>query len=286
MSCHVHHEAIRRTSGVMLTLLVLLIASVSPVMAADSTPDELDAWSGWVVDDIRDYGCPIIYNAETRRCSYPSRLQLELNSSSGTFSQVWSVYRESIVYLPGNVEHWPLDVTIDENSVVITNQNGRPAITLKKGRYTVKGVFRWKHLPASLAVPPESGLVTLRLAGKNIVRPDIRNGKLWLRDTRTSTETARRIDVKVFRKITDAVPLRMTTRIELEVSGEQHEISLTGALPGDFEPVSVLGRPGTAGTTLPGGPGAQWHLPATRACLAIDGRRVDSAAGGTGDGTG
>jgi hypothetical protein len=238
MSYHVKHAAVRKA----LALLALLAASVSAVMAADTTPDDLDAWSEWVLDDTKDYGCPIVYNAATRRCSYPSRLQLELNSGSGTFSQVWSVYRESVVYLPGNVEHWPLDVSIDDAPVVVVNHKGRPAVTLAEGRYTVKGMFKWKQLPASLAVPAESGLVTLRLAGKNIARPDIRNGQLWLSDTRTSTETAQRIDVKVFRKITDAVPLRMTTRIELEVSGEQREISLTGALPGGFEPVSVSSR--------------------------------------------
>ena len=242
MSYHVNHAAIRRNTGYMLTLLVLLIAPLSAVMAAESTPDDLDTWSDWVMDDSKDYGCPLVHNAATRRCSYPSRLQLELKSDSGTFSQVWSVYRESIVYLPGNVEHWPLDVTIDGNPVVVVNHKGRPAITLDAGSYTVKGAFKWKLLPASLAVPPESGLVTLQLAGKNIARPDIRNGQLWLSDNRARTETARRIDIKVFRKVTDAVPLQMTTRIELEVSGDQREISLTGALPGDFKPVSVSSR--------------------------------------------
>jgi len=242
MSNHVNHAAVRKTTGFMLTLLVLLIASVSAVMAADSTPDDLDAWSDWVMDDRKDYGCPIVYNAATRRCNYPSRLQLELNGDSGTFSQLWSVYRESIVYLPGNVEHWPLDVTLDGKPVVVFNHKGRPAITLDVGSYTVKGVFRWKLLPASLAVPPESGLVTLHLAGKNIARPDIRNGQLWLSDSRARAKTAQHIDIKVFRKVTDAVPLQMTTRIELEVSGEQREISLTGALPDDFEPVSVNSR--------------------------------------------
>ena len=196
----------------------------------------------WVVDDIKDYGCPILYNAATRRCSYPSDLELELNNDSGTFSQTWSVYRESIVYLPGNIEHWPLDVTIDNKPVVVINHNGRPAITLDEGRYSVKGAFQWTQPPASLAVPPESGLVTLRLAGKNIARPDIRNGLLWLSDSKARTETARRVDIKVFRKITDAVPLLMTTRIELEVSGEQREISLKGALLTDFNPVSINSR--------------------------------------------
>jgi hypothetical protein len=242
MSYHTDHTAFHKVTAFVLPLLVLLFTSVPAVMAADTTPDDLDAWSEWVVDDIKDYGCPIVYNAKTRHCSYPSRLELELNSNSGTFSQVWSVYRESIVYLPGNEEYWPLDVTIEDKTVVVVNHKGHPAITLDKGRYTIKGMFQWKRLPASLAVPAESGLVSLRLAGRNILRPDIRNGQLWLSDNKTNAETARRVDIKVFRKVTDSVPLLLTTRIEFEVSGEQREISLTGALPGGFEPVSVNSR--------------------------------------------
>ncbi len=77
MTYHVNHAAVRKTTWFMLTLLVLLIASVSPVTAADTTPDDLDAWSEWVVDDIKDYGCPIVYNADTKYCSYPSSLKRE-----------------------------------------------------------------------------------------------------------------------------------------------------------------------------------------------------------------
>jgi hypothetical protein len=231
------HMAIR-----LLMSLVILVTASPAALAAAATPEDLDTWSAWVMDDIKDFGCPIAYNAETRRCSYPSHLALELNDNSGTFSQVWYVSRESIVFLPGNEEYWPLDVTIDDKPIAVVNHKGRPAITLDEGRYTVKGMFRWQRLPASLAVPPESGLVTLRLAGKNIARPDIRNNQLWLSDNKTNAETAWHIDIEVFRKITDAVPLRITTRMELEISGEQREISLTGALPGGFEPVSVDSR--------------------------------------------
>jgi len=241
MSYHADHPVAHLASQFLLSLIILVIG-IPALLSAAATPDDLDTWSAWVVDDIKDYGCPIVYNANTRHCNYPSHLELELNNDSGTFSQVWSVHRESLVYLPGNLEHWPLDVTIDDKPVVVVNHKDRPAISLDEGRYIVKGVFQWQRLPASLVVPPESGLVTLRLEGKNIARPDIRNNQLWLSDNKTNADTAWHIGIEVFRKITDAVPLQMATRIELEISGEQREISLTGALPAGFEPVSVDGR--------------------------------------------
>ena len=48
--------------------------------------------------------------------------------------------------------------------------------------------------------------------------------------------------IKVFRKISDSVPLTVTTRIELDVSGDQREQTLQGALLYGFEPVSLASR--------------------------------------------
>ncbi len=220
-----------------LTLLALFAPAAQA--AAGATPADLDAWSDWVVRDIEDYGCPILYNNASRRCGYPARLDLALDSDGGTFTQTWRVYRKALVHLPGNREYWPLDVLVDDRPAAVIDSNGLPSITLGSGEHTVRGAFHWRHLPAALVVPPESGLVTLRLAGAPVAQPDIRNGQLWLSDNRTSTETARRVDIKVFRTVTDEVPLGVTTRLVLEVSGEQRELSLTGALLRGFAPVAI-----------------------------------------------
>jgi hypothetical protein len=225
-----------------LALLALIAIVMQPLAAAEAIPEDLDAWSGWVVDDVRDYGCPILYNANTRHCSYPGHLALDLNDPGGTFTQSWSVLRESVVYLPGSREYWPLDVSVNGVSVTVIGDEDRPSITLEKGRHTVSGSFRWQHLPESLAVPVESGLISLRLGGNTVSRPDIRSGQLWLSADKTRTRTVKRAYLKIFRKVIDTVPLQVITRIELGISGEQREISLRGAVPDGFEPVSVESR--------------------------------------------
>jgi hypothetical protein len=242
MSQQCTHTVNHRLLKAWLTLLLLFVTALQPGLATDSTPGDLDAWSGWVVDDIEDYGCPIVYNARTKRCSYPSRLELDLGSHSGTFTQTWTVYRESTVYLPGNREYWPQNVTVDDRPVAVVIKAGRPSIMLTTGRYRINGEFKWQRPPESLLIPAESGLVSLRLAGETVARPDIRNGQLWLSDSKAQQESVSRVDIKVFRKVIDAVPLQLLTRIELEVSGEQREISLSGALPGGFEPVAIDSR--------------------------------------------
>jgi hypothetical protein len=219
--------------------LLALFSAASPTWAAPATPADLDAWSDWVVRDIKDFGCPGRYNDASRRCSFPGRLDLVLDSNGGTFTQTWRVYRKTAVYLPGSRDDWPLDVLVDDRAAAVIDSDGRPSITLGEGEHTVRGAFHWRRLPVALVVPPESGLVALRLAGTAVAQPDIRNGQLWLSDSKAPAETARREDIKVFRKVTDEVPLGVTTRIVLEVSGEQRELGLSGALPRGFEPVAI-----------------------------------------------
>ncbi len=224
-------------------LLGLLLAALpAPVAVAAATPADLDAWSDWVVRDVEDFGCPQLFDKNARRCGYPGYLGLILDDHSGSFSQEWRLYRETRVYLPGNREHWPVEVSVDDAPVAVVDTRGRPAITLAAGQHTVRGSFRWPQLPESLAVPPDSGLVTLQLGGDPVAQPDIRNGQLWLSVDRDQEQAASRTDIKVFRKFSDEVPLLVTTRIELEVSGEQRELALDGALLRGFDPVALYSR--------------------------------------------
>jgi len=237
------HTSFHAAAALGFALLALLLAAVSASAAvAAATPADLEAWSDWVVRDVEDFGCPRLYDKNARRCGYPGYLRLNLDRGSGSFTQEWRVYRETRVYLPGNREHWPIDVSVDDAPVAVVDSKGYPAITLAAGRHTVRGGFRWSQLPESLAVAPDSGLVTLRLAGTPVAQPDIRNGQLWLSVDRTQAQAVSRVDIKVFRKISDDVPLLVTTRIELEVSGEQRELALDGALPQGLDPVALYSR--------------------------------------------
>jgi hypothetical protein len=237
------HTPVHAAAALGFILLGLLLAAVSASAAvAAATPADLEVWSDWVVRDVEDFGCPRLYDKNARRCGYPGYLVLNLDSRSGSFTQEWRVYREVRVYLPGNREHWPIEVSVDDAPVAVVDSKGHPAITLTAGRHTVSGSFRWSQLPESLVVPPDSGLVTLQLAGTPVARPDIRNGQLWLSVERTQAQSLSRTDIKVFRKISDEVPLLVTTRIELEVSGDQRELALDGALLQGLDPVALYSR--------------------------------------------
>lgn len=221
-------------------LLCLMLPLHAPLAATDNTvPRELSAWTDWVLRKTPNLSCPILYNANTHFCAFPSSLKFRLASNGGSFTQQWQVHKTSWVNLPGGTEHWPLMVMVNQKPAVVVNHKGRPGIELEAGLHQVEGKFVWSSMPNSIPVPDESGLVYLVLNNNTIEMPDLRNGQLWLKDTSAIPKEDNRLDIQVFRKITDSIPMYVTTSIVLDISGQQREIQLQGSVLQNFRPAAI-----------------------------------------------
>lgn len=237
-----------------LHLLLVTVLSGIPTSAsaapidADAIPSALKEWTGWVLHGEEQKTCPFIYNRfDDHRCAWPTELDLELGGDGGRFKQAWQVDIDSWITLPGDAKRWPLDVSIDGVPVVVVQRNNRPAVWVKPGAHAVAGAFRWNKLPESLPVPRETGLIALGVEGKAVDVPVVDDGgNLWLKDrdaaaSRTAVADDR-VNLKVFRRVVDEVPLLLVTHMELEVSGAQREELLTGALPAPLIPLALESR--------------------------------------------
>lgn len=226
-----------------LLLLIILFSIITPMASAnEKIPKDLKKWESWVLKDKPSIKCPIIYNQNRNYCAYPSTLSIKMKKKSGSFKQVWNVYAESWITLPGDIKIWPKNVRVNQKSRPVVSHNNKPAMHLKKGRYSISGDFKWQQQPKSLSIPNETGLIELTIDNKKIKLPDFRSGKLWLKTSGTKSNQNNKLDVQVYRKITDTIPLRVTTHIKLDVSGQQREIILKGALLDDFIPAAINSR--------------------------------------------
>jgi hypothetical protein len=68
-----------------------------------------------------------------------------------------------------------------------------------------------------------------------------RNGRLWLTERDVAREEGQqdRLGLQVYRHVDDAIPLRLTTRLRVEVSGQPREILLGPVLHDGFEPLAI-----------------------------------------------
>src|SRR5205085_1199365 len=82
------------------------------------------------------------------------------------------------------------------------------------------------------------GRLALTLRGKPVASPNREEGgELYLQKEAAPSAEAEHFEIKVHRKVTDEIPLLLTTRIELNVAGKSREVLLGKALPAGFVPM-------------------------------------------------
>ena len=210
------------------------------------------------------------------------------SARGGRFEQRWTVQAETWVPLPGGEAAWPQQVSAGRRALPVVEHGGRPAVRLLPGTHRLAGRFVWPQRPEVLSVPPEIGLLSLRLNGREVSDPRReRDGRLWLGAAPSRARPPAEPDaltLELARRIDDDVPLRVRTRLLLEVSGRPREVALgpvllPGGIPLRIESplparlAAAGGAPAGTGLSGAGGPGnarLQVQLRPGRWELAVD----------------
>ena len=231
----------RQALIVFVCLMIVAPAVHAEPLSHDQVPEPLRPWTDWVLRGHEDQLCPVVQNsANEHRCLWPSRLTLIVNETTARFAQDLRVYRDTFVMLPGDPNRWPLDVRIDGKPAAAIRHNEMPAVYLKAGAHTVEGSFAWDRMPQILSVPAETGLVSLTVNRKSVDFPNREpGGELWLKNTPVQQTAPEGLEVEVERRVVDQVPLLLVTRIELNVSGKDREMTVGKALPDGFVPMAL-----------------------------------------------
>ncbi len=270
------------------------VSAAKPFTEAQ-VPAPLSPWLPWVNHSIEHDGCPFIYDQVSQHaCIWPTRLSLDLTAKGGSFSYSITVYdtpdkKPQHVLLPGRNDQWPQDVKLDGRPQTVLARDSRPGLLLKAGSYVFTGSFQWDRMPASISVPSEIGLVQLTVAGKEVAIPEMENEQLWIAkgQAEEQSNSENLVQVKLFRKVKDGIPLTLETSIDLQVAGKQREEELGKILPDGFIPLEITSdvparldndgtlraqlRPGTWHITInarAGEPLATLSLPAKSGILA------------------
>lgn len=235
----------RLTRLIHYSLLLLLLAPTAA--AADNqdiyVPELLKPWVRWVTDRDPALNCAII--SGERHCIWPSYLQLTLNATGGTFEYRVTLDAEESFFLPGGGAQWPVQTAIvvggKESQIPVFSDNNRPFATLKAGSHHLRGSFSWEALPERITVPDGVGILDLSIDGKQIQNFQIApNAELWLRkESAGEQQEADTVDIAVHRKLTDGLPFRIVTRLELRIGGRGRELKLGDVLPAGTIPLVV-----------------------------------------------
>lgn len=156
------------------------------------------------------------------------RAEIDIKPKSARFSQPWSMDGRGWITLPGDRNHWPREVSINDEPARVLERNGKPALLLEPGNYRIHGEIHWAKPPQSLPVAPATALIQLKRDGADIPVHVDSQGRLWLRERgRAENETRQNntLKVEVFRLLSDDIPLRLDTELRLAVSGKPRKSS-------------------------------------------------------------
>nr|AQQ74436.1 hypothetical protein [uncultured bacterium] len=222
----------------LVLLCCSLLFAISGV-AQTSIPEPLQSWKGWVLEKHQNLDCPVLFNQAEKFCVWPANLDIKVSAQGGIFEFTLEVFGDSWVKLPGDQQNWPVDV-MDLNSnqpVIVREKDGHAETFLSKGQYRLQGKWSWNTMPRTLTVPQNTGIISLAIDNKIISSPFLESATQLLLNANKqalSTESQDNLQLNVFRRLQDDVPLKILTQISLDVSGKEREVHLGQALLNDF----------------------------------------------------
>ncbi len=248
----------------------LICFAIAVVPASDlppvEIPPELFRWKPWVLYGMEEKFCPTRCNdAETSACIWPSRLKLTIDDTLGHFEQQWLIFRDVWAVLPGSRDVYPDSVNLNGKRVPVLPRDAGPSIRLSKGEHRVSGDFSWKEIPETMMIPVESGVVTLMVKGQVVEQPVIDNtGRLWIRKRDAGPALENRMEIRVFRRIRDDMPMTVLNHLRMNISGQVREIRLNDILLKDAVPLrlssSLPARIGAEGEVMVQARPGNWLL--------------------------
>ncbi|MFZ9935607.1 MAG: hypothetical protein ACO3JG_00960 [Luteolibacter sp.] len=229
------------SSAVTAWLIGISICAAEPVR---EVPEALKPWTGWALWDEHDLDSPRPYdNAKQALQLWPSRLALEADAAGGSFALEVVVFNEAWLPLPGDGELWPVEVMANGEPLPVVAHAGKPSVKLGKGSYQLTGAYPWQSVPQRIAIPPEIGILRLRLDGAEVASPvwDAK-GFLWLkRDASTEQVDRDFLAAKSHLLISDGIPLWLHVELELIVAGKSREETIGHLLPEGWRLTSYEG---------------------------------------------
>lgn len=224
-----------RTPLVLILLIPLAGLATAGPLAPAAVPEPLKPWSDWVLWHDRTQPCPALSGTpRDRQCAWPASLQLRLNARGGQFTLNIQTFAEQPVNLPGDATYWPQAVSSSGKALPVTNVDGQPVAWLAPGSYSITGRFDWDRLPTTLSIPPNLALIGLEVEGQPVTFPTLNEeGQLWISGDGSGAregDASDALQLSVFRRLNDGVPLRIITHMDLDIAGKPREVTLPGAL--------------------------------------------------------
>ncbi len=225
--------------ALVVPALLAMSATAQPLKPA-GVPDSLKEWVPWVLHAKPNHLCTTASGVAI--CRWPGPLALTVHDKGARFEQRFFLDRDGEVQLPGSPTLWPQGVRVNGKPVVVLQEGEQPVVHLQAGEHVVSGELSWGTAPELLPVPNQTAIVRLQIKGERVRNPRREEGgDVWLGAQKVET-TVEGLEIEVHRLIADAIPMQVTTRLVLHVSGRARELKFKDVLLSGTVPIAVTSQ--------------------------------------------
>lgn len=207
-----------------------------------SVPVDLQPWVEWVRAANPEWRCA--KSSGQFVCVWPGAAEISLRPKGAELSLRVDVLKESWLDLPASEVLLPANITVTSSAgskldAPVAHSPGSAQVKLPEGSFIVQARYTWDKLPPELPIPSNYGYLNVRfLDGLPFQHTKRTDSGIFFEavDESPSTQSAA---ISVFRRLSDGSPLRLETKIRLQISGRARPIDLGQVLPASFTPVEI-----------------------------------------------
>lgn len=210
-------------------------------------PSILMPWVDWIKAKNLQEQC-IVGNQNEQVCVFAPEIKITETDEFFNFEiNGASFLKEFWIKIPSgkSAKVWPENVMVNDKSAQIIEQEGFPLVKVSKGNFNVKFSIK-KQL---IKIDPNLMLAQNFLIVKNKTSNNwtVENNQLIWISKKTDSSTEEKITpaiaqneiIKIYRKLTDDIPLRLETRLQIIYSGKEKEIYIGKVLPENFSLLQI-----------------------------------------------
>ncbi len=226
-----------------IVFLLILLAQIPFSVLAEEiyVPPELEPWVPWVEQENPNWNCA--WANKNSYCVFPGKLSYEISKKRAEFAIEAELLAKGKIIVPSSAQLVPQRLTTRTLSGKTVhpktrkNKKGELEISLPSGQYQVTGFFEYESVPNDFPIPEEIGIWSIESElGSDKFK---RVGKSLVIVSDENENQVDSLNVKVFRKVIDGSPLRMTTVLQLSISGSSRPLEIASILPKQAVPTSI-----------------------------------------------
>lgn len=207
-------------------------------------PAILTPWLNWVKAKNLEELC-LLNNANEKQCVFAPSVEIGENESSFEFKITGTSYlNEFWMKVPSGQSQkvWPENILVNNQKGQVLEKDGFALVKVPKGDFNIIFNINKKELKTnpSLLLAQNFLIVKNKTTTQWLAE---NNQLLWITKNsevkEEATSAIKSEEIRVYRKLTDGIPLRLETRIQIVYSGKEKEMFLGKVLPEDFKLLQI-----------------------------------------------